>query len=89
MFVFFTYEVLWKQGKLLTEQIIRLENGYPTTAREKKIYDDRQEEAIQKLAKDAGITISKKKATGPKVKPNEPCHCGSGKKFKKCHGANQ
>ena len=23
----------------------------------------------------------------PKVKPNEPCHCGSGKKFKKCHGA--
>jgi preprotein translocase subunit SecA len=23
----------------------------------------------------------------PKVKPNDPCHCGSGKKFKKCHGA--
>ncbi len=23
----------------------------------------------------------------PKMKPNEPCHCGSGKKFKKCHGA--
>jgi len=23
----------------------------------------------------------------PKVKPNEPCHCGSGRKFKKCHGA--
>jgi preprotein translocase subunit SecA len=23
----------------------------------------------------------------PKVKPNEPCYCGSGKKFKKCHGA--
>jgi preprotein translocase subunit SecA len=22
----------------------------------------------------------------PKVKPNEPCYCGSGKKFKKCHG---
>jgi preprotein translocase subunit SecA len=22
-----------------------------------------------------------------KVKPNEPCYCGSGKKFKKCHGA--
>ncbi|HEY8559522.1 MAG TPA: preprotein translocase subunit SecA [Pyrinomonadaceae bacterium] len=24
----------------------------------------------------------------PKVKPNDPCYCGSGKKFKKCHGAN-
>jgi preprotein translocase subunit SecA len=23
----------------------------------------------------------------PKMKPNEPCYCGSGKKFKKCHGA--
>lgn len=23
----------------------------------------------------------------PKTKPNDPCHCGSGKKFKKCHGA--
>jgi len=23
----------------------------------------------------------------PKIKPNEPCFCGSGKKYKKCHGA--
>ncbi len=23
----------------------------------------------------------------PKMKPNEACYCGSGKKFKKCHGA--
>jgi len=22
----------------------------------------------------------------PKVGPNEPCTCGSGKKYKKCHG---
>jgi len=22
----------------------------------------------------------------PKVGRNDPCHCGSGKKFKKCHG---
>jgi preprotein translocase subunit SecA len=25
---------------------------------------------------------------GPKVGRNEPCPCGSGKKYKKCHGAN-
>ncbi len=24
--------------------------------------------------------------SGPKVGRNEPCHCGSGKKYKKCHG---
>src|SRR6478672_9772964 len=23
----------------------------------------------------------------PKIKPNDPCYCGSGRKFKKCHGA--
>jgi hypothetical protein len=25
--------------------------------------------------------------TGPKIGRNDPCHCGSGKKFKQCHGA--
>jgi len=31
----------------------------------------------------AGETYVK---TEPEVGRNEPCHCGSGKKFKKCHG---
>ncbi|MBI4345432.1 MAG: SEC-C domain-containing protein [Elusimicrobia bacterium] len=26
--------------------------------------------------------------TGPDIGRNAPCHCGSGKKFKKCHGAS-
>ena len=26
-------------------------------------------------------------STGPKVGRNDPCWCGSGKKFKRCHGA--
>jgi len=25
---------------------------------------------------------------GPKVGRNDPCPCGSGKKYKKCHGAS-
>ena len=25
--------------------------------------------------------------TGPELGRNDPCHCGSGKKFKKCHAA--
>lgn len=24
--------------------------------------------------------------SAPKLGRNDPCHCGSGKKFKKCHG---
>ncbi len=31
--------------------------------------------------------VSTVKASGPKVGRNEPCPCGSGKKYKKCHGA--
>ncbi|MDQ3937304.1 MAG: SEC-C metal-binding domain-containing protein, partial [Chloroflexota bacterium] len=26
-------------------------------------------------------------ASGPKLGRNEPCWCGSGKKFKRCHGS--
>jgi len=74
------------KGKLTSEQIVRLENGFPTTEREAAEFDRKQEEALQKLAKDAGISIGKKKVA--KVKPNEPCTCGSEKKYKKCCGKN-
>jgi hypothetical protein len=73
--------------QILCERVIRLENGFPTTAREKKIYDDRQEEAIQRLAKEAGITIGRKQEK--KIPPNSICpKCNSGKKYKKCCGKN-
>jgi preprotein translocase subunit SecA len=26
---------------------------------------------------------------GPKIRPNDPCHCGSGKKYKRCHGREE
>jgi preprotein translocase subunit SecA len=26
--------------------------------------------------------------SGEKIRPNDPCYCGSGKKYKKCHGAD-
>lgn len=70
-------------GKLLCELIVRLENGFPTTEREAAEWDREQEARVQQLAKDAGITISKKK-TEVKVGRNDPCTCGSGKKFKNC-----
>jgi len=77
--------IRWIDGQLLSERLIRLENGYPTTEREKKIYDDKQEQAMQKLAKEAGITIGKKNEK--KIPPNAVCpKCNSGKKYKKCCG---
>lgn len=76
---------------LLNELVVRLNNGFPTTEREARLFEERQEANLQKLAKEllgADIQIGKKKDQGPKVKPNEPCKCGSGKKYKKCCGTN-
>eukprot|EP01119_Soliformovum_irregulare_P005296 TRINITY_DN17073_c0_g1_i1.p1 TRINITY_DN17073_c0_g1~~TRINITY_DN17073_c0_g1_i1.p1 ORF type:complete len:264 (+),score=61.96 TRINITY_DN17073_c0_g1_i1:1022-1813(+) len=81
--------IRWIDDQLLNEKVIRLENGFPTTEREKKIFDDRQEEALRKFAENAGITIGKKKESGAKIGPNEVCpKCKSGKKYKKCCGKN-
>ncbi len=34
------------------------------------------------------FAVSTVKSAGPKVGRNDPCPCGSGKKYKKCHGAH-
>jgi uncharacterized protein YecA (UPF0149 family) len=33
------------------------------------------------------VKVATIKREGPKIGRNDPCHCGSGKKYKKCHGA--
>lgn len=70
-------------GKVTQEALIRLENGFTTTEREKKVFDDNQELAIKAMADKMGITVGKKKKE-VKVGPNDPCPCGLGKKTKKC-----
>ncbi len=35
----------------------------------------------------AGSTVSRKPVTSEKIGRNDPCPCGSGKKYKRCHGA--
>ncbi|MDQ1470703.1 MAG: preprotein translocase subunit SecA, partial [Bryobacterales bacterium] len=43
---------------------------------------------LQFIGKDGGAAASKPASNGgaPKVGRNDPCPCGSGKKYKKCHG---
>ena len=71
-------------GKLACDKIIRLKNGYPTTQREDDEYERKKEANMAAMAERMGITISRKADGSCKVKPNEPCPCGSGKKHKKC-----
>lgn len=43
--------------------------------------------------KQKGLYLEQKKSgtivKGQKIYPNDPCPCGSGKKYKKCHGKNK
>jgi hypothetical protein len=47
--------------------------------------DEAMEEATQTLWKGLGVKFENGKPRSQKVGRNEPCPCGSGKKFKKCH----
>ncbi len=46
-----------------------------------KIYDEETRKALYTEQKKSGTVVK-----GPKIYPNDPCPCGSGKKYKKCHG---
>ena len=52
---------------------------------EKKV--EREEQAkVTGTNKDETASSGPKKRKAPKVYPNDPCPCGSGKKYKNCHG---
>jgi len=56
-------------------------------AREIERRQRRQQQELQYQAGAAQAEEPKPIRTGAKVGRNEPCPCGSGKKYKKCHGA--
>jgi preprotein translocase subunit SecA len=56
-------------------------------AREIERRQRRQQQELQFQAGAAQAEQPKPVRTGAKVGRNEPCPCGSGKKYKKCHGA--
>ena len=49
-----------------------------------------REQVAKPLAtnRDESAVRSQKQREGRKIYPNDPCPCGSGKKYKQCHGAN-
>lgn len=51
----------------------------------------RQQEASGQVPtpiRDAATSTQPVRRDGPKLGRNDPCHCGSGRKYKHCHGAN-
>ncbi|HJZ62970.1 MAG TPA: preprotein translocase subunit SecA [Candidatus Acidoferrum sp.] len=60
----------------------------PAFAREMERKQQRQEKEMQYQTGAAQAEAPKPVRAGAKVGRNDPCPCGSGKKYKKCHGAN-
>lgn len=50
----------------------------------KAIFDDEKRKQLYKTQKSSTTVVK-----GDRVYPNDPCPCGSGKKYKKCCGRNQ
>ncbi len=50
-----------------------------------------RERVAKNISTNRGEEVAKKtvKHTGRKLGRNEPCHCGSGKKYKQCHGPSE
>ena len=60
----------------------------PAFAREMERKQERQQKELQYQTGPAQADAPKPVRAGAKVGRNDPCPCGSGKKYKKCHGAN-
>ena len=44
------------------------------------------EEESEELIPPQSLVTKPIKRDTPKIRPNDPCPCGSGKKYKNCHG---
>jgi preprotein translocase subunit SecA len=60
----------------------------PDFARALERKQERQQKDMQFQTGPAQAEAPKPVRAGAKVGRNDPCPCGSGKKYKKCHGAN-
>jgi preprotein translocase subunit SecA len=60
----------------------------PEVARQLERKQQRQQRELQYQTGPAQAEAPKPVRAGAKVGRNDPCPCGSGKKYKKCHGAN-
>jgi len=68
------------------QQRIAAQNAVQDMTRNLQKQHERELKDLQ-FAGTNGATKSQTVASAPKVGRNDPCPCGSGKKYKKCHGA--
>ena len=75
----------WALNVLRLEEFVRADNARKSVARKLKLSTVKVNDNRNRTEQGKGVTVVKSK----KVGPNEPCPCGSGKKYKKCCGRPQ
>ncbi len=77
------------KGKLLIGSPEEVKEAKEQKSSQKGVRTNKEYEAQKRAAASAGRQVRKAetfKRSGTKVKRNDPCPCGSGKKYKQCHG---
>ncbi|MED7788541.1 preprotein translocase subunit SecA [Francisella sp. 19X1-34] len=90
----FKYEVISSLAKIrisTEEETQRAQEEWKESmgdikAEHESIIDNNQREDEQELQQEEAPKVQQVKREGPKIKRNDPCLCGSGKKYKQCHG---
>jgi preprotein translocase subunit SecA len=75
-------------GKTTHQEVSSFGSGTTTTSAGAKNPSDMVTEATDAVAKAQAQAKAKPVRTGPKVGRNDPCPCGSGRKYKVCCGKN-
>ncbi len=90
-------QMLESAGQQLTDLIMKVEITGPMEARsvwqiqqaqhaEMSGFSEEDRQAAMQRQGQGQEAVKTIKRDKPKVKPNDPCPCGSGKKYKKCCG---
>jgi len=74
------------QGRAQAEEAARLQRQMQARARQ---YVEGRADTEGRPERQAAASARAPVKAGPKVGRNDPCPCGSGKKYKKCHGATE
>ena len=67
------------------DKVAELESQLAAARSDLEAAKEREMEALQFLGSDGGSAAPV--VSGAKTGRNDPCPCGSGKKYKKCHGS--
>ncbi|QIW10237.1 preprotein translocase subunit SecA [Francisella sp. LA112445] len=90
----FKYEVISSLAKIrisTEEETQRAQQEWKESmgdiiAEHESVIDNNQREDEHEQQQEEAPKVQQVKREGPKIKRNDPCPCGSGKKYKQCHG---